>query len=141
MARNVRTSRRILAPDLGDLFTFHPGIHVGRVRRSGPGRRIVTVMRQTARYYGYLTALEGDAQGPWILAFDCTDANWFDDVVVNRLPTHYRVDRLERIIGNRDYWTAWDAAIASRVVMRRMYENYRNIAGSPDNPAPLATYQ
>ncbi|AKQ66112.1 hypothetical protein A176_003024 [Myxococcus hansupus] len=110
------------------------------VRRSGTVRRAPSVFMQQVYYYGFLTSLEGDEKGPWLLDFECTDTRWFNDVVENQMPGNYRLARLEQIIGNRDYWTAWENSVAQRVVLRHFYEHYRNIAGSNNNPAPLALY-
>ncbi len=140
MARNVRTSRRPLLDEPAPIFNPGLGIARGRVRRSGAVRRVPNVFMQQVYYYGFLTSLEGDEKGPWLLDFECTDALWFNDVVENQMPGNYRLPRLEQIIGDRDYWTAWENSVAQRVVLRHFYEHYRDIAGSTDNPAPLATY-
>lgn len=141
MARHVRRSRRPLLPEQPNPFDFvvmnNDGI---QVRRSGPRRRVINRVVQRVYWYGFLTDIGGDELGPWILEFECTDAHWFNDIVEHRMPPHYDLQRLRAQIGNNDYWTAWERSIGGRVVLRRFYEHYRDLAGSSANPAPLATY-
>lgn len=141
MARNVRTSRRPLLPEI-QAPIFQAPIRRGRVRRGvGRGRRRYNAFVPSTYYYGFLTTKDVGSQGSYGLGFECTLASWFNDIVDNRMPYQYGVNRLRYVIGNRDYWTAWDSSIGQRLVLRRCFEIYRRIAGSADNPAPLAEYQ
>jgi hypothetical protein len=140
MPRTGPGSRKPLDDEPPPLPLFRAHIPRGHVRRGGVAQRVNRFV-QPKRYYGLMSALNGDDEGPWLMEFECTDAAWFEDTLEEQMPPDYRLERIEQQIGQRDYMTAWDSAIGTRVVLRHAFEYYRELAGSPDNPAPLAFYQ
>ena len=83
--------------------------------------------------YGFLASIEGEADGPWTLDFECIAAQWCHETLQ---ALGHDLERLRILLGGATYADAWDHfGPAQRVALKsiRSHYNRRFDAAPPDN--------
>lgn len=100
----------IIAPE-------HAGVH--HVARNAEQANHVEQLIET---YGFLASMEGEADGPWTLDFECVLASWLHGAL-EALGDDF--GRLRQLLQGATFADAWDSfAPAHRVVLRSIRSRY-----------------
>lgn len=144
MSRNAQGSRYQPQPAPDDnrpALTAEPELDRRKIRRGGAQRDISNPIVMPSGYYGFLSRMDGSAEGPWHCVFECTDRFWFNLNLETSMPNNYNGTRLRAVLNGFPYEAVWANSIGQRIIFRNIYEAYQEMVTDSSNPAPLALYE